>query len=518
MPTESPFPDVSVPETSLSSYVLGAAEECGDKPAFIDAESGRELTYAGLVEQVDRAAAGLAERGLEKGDVFAIYSPNLPEYAVAFHGVTSAGGVVTTANPLYTVEELSRQLDDSGARYLLTVPPFLEKALDAADRTGVEEVFVLGEAEAGTPFAALLGTDAPVPDVEIDPHEDLAVLPYSSGTTGLPKGVELTHYNVVANGEQMTGIEPRDFTADDTLIGVLPFYHIYGMTVVMNAGLYMGATVVTMPKFDLEPFLETLKAYEVTVAYLVPPIVRALANHPIVDEFDLSSLDVISSAAAPLSEGVADACAERLGCLVKQGYGMTEASPATHVAPRDRVKRGAVGVPIPNTECKIVGLDTEKELGVGEEGEVWVRGPQVMRGYHDRPDATADTIDDDGWLHTGDVGYVDDEGYLYVVDRVKELIKYKGYQVAPAELEGILLDHPAVADAAVVPKPDPEAGEVPKAFVVPDGDVDLDDLVEFVAGRVAPQKRIRAIERVDEIPTSPSGKILRRVLVERERP
>ncbi len=514
MAFESPFPDVTIPEVSLPEFVLDSVAERGDESAFVDADTGRTVTFAELPAKVDALAAGLAGRGFGKGDVFAIYMPNVPEYPVAFHGVTAVGGVVTTVNPLYTVEELTRQLDDTGARFLLTVPPFAEKAAEAAEATAVEEVFVLGESEVGTPFPALFDAEAEPPDVDVGP-DDLAVLPYSSGTTGLPKGVELTHRNLVANVCQVSGVDPPDFGPDDVSVGVLPFYHIYGMTVVMNWHIREGATVVTVPKFDLEPFLETMEGHEVSVAYLVPPIVLALAHKPLVEEYDLSALSMITVGAAPLAEDVAETCADRLDCLVKQGYGLTEASPVTHLTPRDpdRVRRGSVGPPVPNTACRVVDVETGEDLDPGEEGEVLVKGPQVMRGYCARADATEDAFVD-GWLRTGDVGVVDEDGYLSVIDRVKELIKYKGYQVAPAELEGLLLEEDAVADAAVVPKPDEETGEIPKAFVVPDGDIDTEAVRASVAERVAPHKKIREIEIVDEIPKSPSGKILRRVLVD----
>ena len=514
MAVESPFPDVSIPDKSLPEFVLDGVPDRGDTPAFIGADTGRRVTFAELRTRVDALAAGLSTRGFEHGDVFAIYAPNLPEYPVAFHGVTAVGGVVTTVNPLSTVEELTRQLDDTGATCLLTVPPFADKAAEAADATAIEEVFVLGESEIGTPFPALFDTEVDPPDVIVEP-DDLAVLPYSSGTTGLPKGVELTHRNLVANLCQMSGVEPPEFDAHDVSIGVLPFYHIYGMNVVMNWHIREGVTVVTAPKFELEPFLETLEEHSVTVAYLVPPIVLRLAQEPLVEEYDLSALSLIGSGAAPLPEEVATACASRLDCLVKQGYGLTEASPTTHFTPRDpdRVRRGTVGPTLPNTECRVVDVETGEDLEPGEEGEILVRGPQVMRGYHNRPDATANAFEDD-WLRTGDLGVVDEDGYLRVVDRVKELIKYKGYQVAPAELEGLLMEEPAVADAAVVPKPDRVAGEIPKASVVPDGDIDTDAVKSSVAEHVAPQKKIREIETIDEIPKSPSGKILRRVLIE----
>jgi acyl-CoA synthetase (AMP-forming)/AMP-acid ligase II len=305
----------------------------------------------------------------------------------------------------------------------------------------------------------------------------------------------------------------------DVGIAVLPFYHIYGMAVVMGVSLAVGATVVTMPRFELEPFLKVLQDAHVTKACLVPPIVLALAKHPAVDNYDLSSLERIVSGAAPMSAALEQACAARLGTVVSQGYGMTETSPVTHISPADpdRVRAGTVGLTAPNTETRIVDVATGDDVGPGEVGEIWVRGPQVMKGYLDRPQATADMVDADGWLRTGDIGSMDDDGYLTIVDRVKELIKYKGLQVAPAELEALLLSHPGVADAAVIPMPDEEAGEVPKAFVVRRTPVESAELIAFVAERVAPHKRVRALAFVDAIPKSASGKILRRVLVEQER-
>jgi acyl-CoA synthetase (AMP-forming)/AMP-acid ligase II len=514
---KSPHPDVSIPEVPLAKFLFEGSDRFGDKPALIDGPSGRTITYSQLHSMVHACARGLAARGFGKGDAFAIFMPNVPEYAIAFHGVSAAGGTNTTISPLYTVDELAFQLDDAGAMYLLTIPQFLERALEAARQTAVKEVFVLGEGEGATPFASLLDSGAPSAIPEINVHEDLVVLPYSSGTTGFPKGVMLTHHNLVSNicqGEAVISVDE-----DDTLIGILPFFHIYGMTVIMNSALNRGATVVTLPRFELEGFLETMQNHRVTRAYLVPPIVLALAKHPLVDNYDLSALNFILSGAAPLGADLAAECSERLGCLVVQGYGLTETSPVTHATPADpaRNRPGSIGPPIPNTECKVVDPETGNELGPNERGEVWIRGPQVMRGYLNNPDATRATIDTEGWLHSGDIGYADEDGYFYIIDRLKELIKYKGFQVPPAELEAVLLMHPAVGDAAVIPSPDEEAGEVPKAFVVLSGDASTDEILEFVAGKVAPHKKVRRIEVVDEIPKSPSGKILRRVLIERER-
>lgn len=516
---KSPYPEADIPDVPLTPFVLRLAAQQADKPAIIDGPTGRTYTYAQLAGAIRLAAAGLHQRGFKKGDVLAIYSPNLPEYAIAFHAVATLGGIVTTANPLYTAEELAFQLNDSGAKLLLTIPMFLDKAKEAQAQSSVEEIFVFGEAEGATPFAALLQNDGTLPDVLIDPRADLLVLPYSSGTTGLPKGVMLTHHNLVSNICQCEGVV--DFTLDDRMIGILPFYHIYGMMVVMNYMLYQGGTVVTLPRFDLHDFLKVLQDHRITIAPIVPPIILALAKHPAVDEFDLSSLRMIFSGAAPLSAELQETVRRRLGCLCIQGYGLTETSPVTHATPADpaKVKAGAVGPSIRSTEVQIVDPLTGQVMGVKQEGEVWLRGPQVMRGYLNNPEATARTIDEEDWLHTGDIGYVDEDGYLFVVDRLKELIKYKGMQVAPAELEGILLQHEAVADAAVIPVPDEEAGELPKAYLVlkPGQLIGPEEIMHWVAERVAPHKKIRRVAFVDAIPKSSSGKILRRLLVDQER-
>ena len=514
----SPYPDADIPNVPLQDFLFEHAAKYTDKAALIDGPTGRAVTYGQLVGAVRRAAAGLAARVFGKGDVFAIYSPNLPEYAIAFFGVATAGGMSTTVNPLYTAEELKRQLLDSNAKLLVTIPQFLGKAQEAAAGTAVTEIFVFGDAEGATPFAALLSGDDEPPTVDIDPREDLVALPYSSGTTGLPKGVMLTHHNLVANLCQTHAVEKLSDT--EVLIGILPFYHIYGMVVIMSGAIRAGGTIVTMPRFDLEQFLGLLQEYGVTRAYLVPPIVLALAKHPLVDNYDLSKLKDILSGAAPLPEPVARACIERHGVMLRQGYGLTETSPVTHANGRDReIKLTSCGIAIPNTEYRIVDLGTGADAEIDQLGEVWIRGPQVMKGYLNNLEATRDMIDDQGWLHSGDIGYADTDGYLYVVDRVKELIKYKGMQVAPAELEEVVQAHPAVADAAVIPVPDLEAGEIPKAFVVlrPDTQATADEIMAHVAERVAPHKKVRLVEFIDAIPKVPSGKILRRELRDRDR-
>jgi acyl-CoA synthetase (AMP-forming)/AMP-acid ligase II len=509
----SPLPDVEIPDAPLTTFVFERALEHRDRPALVEAPTARTVTYGELVDGIRGLAAGLSQRGFGKGEALTIYSPNLPEYAIAFHGVASAGGAVHPANPLLTASELHFQLSDSQARFLVTVPALVEKAREAIEGTAVEDVFVIGERS----FATLLESDGEPPTVSIDPAQDVVALPYSSGTTGGCKGVMLTHRNLVANICQLGAHLGAD--EKTVALGVLPFFHIYGLVVVLSNTLREGGTVVTMPRFDLDGMLAAIEEHRITHAFVVPPIVLALARQPAVEEHDLRSLHFVMSGAAPLGADLEQECIDRLGCKFRQGYGLTETSPVTHMVPHvpGAERPGSVGPPIPNSEVKIVDPETGEPVAPGERGEIWVRGPHVMKGYLENEAATAMTVDSDGWLHTGDLGVADAEGYLTVVDRLKELIKVKGYQVAPAELEAVLLTHPAVADAAVVPSPDEEAGEVPTAYVVLRFDCDPDDVIAFVTERVAPYKRIRRCEVVEEIPKSASGKILRRVLVERER-
>jgi acyl-CoA synthetase (AMP-forming)/AMP-acid ligase II len=299
---------------------------------------------------------------------------------------------------------------------------------------------------------------------------------------------------------------------------VLPFFHIYGMVVILNFGLMRGATIATLPRFELEPFLKALQDYRIALAHIVPPIAVALAKHPSVDQYDLRHMETLFCGAAPLGAGLTDAVQQRLQVTIKQGYGMTEASPVTHYTDFQSPQRGGtVGRLVPLTECRIIDVDSGRDAAAGQPGEVWIRGPQVMKGYLNNAEATARTVDKEGWLRTGDIGIVDDDGYLTIVDRLKELIKVKGYQVAPAELEALLLQHPRVADAAVIPVTDAECGEVPKAIVVARGDLTPDEVIAFVNAQVAHYKRIRHVAFIDAIPKSASGKILRRMLIERER-
>ncbi|MFD6740261.1 4-coumarate--CoA ligase family protein [Streptomyces anthocyanicus] len=517
----SEYADVPPVDLPIHDAVLGGAAAFGSTPALIDGTDGTTLTY----EQVDRfhrrVAAALAETGVRKGDVLALHSPNTVAFPLAFYAATRAGASVTTVHPLATAEEFAKQLKDSAARWIVTVSPLLPTARRAAELAGgVQEILVCDSAPGHRSLVDMLASTAPEPSVAIDPAEDVAALPYSSGTTGTPKGVMLTHRQIATNLAQLESSMPS--APGDRVLAVLPFFHIYGLTALMNAPLRLGATVVVLPRFDLEQFLAAIQNHRITSLYVAPPIVLALAKHPLVADYDLSSLRYIVSAAAPLDARLAAACSQRLGLPpVGQAYGMTELSPGTHVVPLDAMADappGTVGRLIAGTEMRIVSLtDPGTDLPAGESGEILIRGPQIMKGYLGRPDATAAMIDEEGWLHTGDVGHVDADGWLFVVDRVKELIKYKGFQVAPAELEAHLLTHPGVADAAVVGAYDDDGNEVPHAFVVRQPaapGLAESEIMMYVAERVAPYKRVRRVTFVDAVPRAASGKILRRQLRE----
>ncbi|MGW2325445.1 AMP-binding protein [Streptomyces sp. NPDC001700] len=529
MVLRSEFPDVPPVDLPIHDAVLGrAAREFGDRTALIDGVTGESVDYAALDHATRRIAAELAAAGVRKGEVVALHSPNSVMYPMAFYGVTRTGAAVTTVHPLATAEEFAGQLRDSAATWIVTVSPLLGVARVAAEQAGgVREIFVCdtaGEAGGHRSLRDMLAGTAPEPVVEIDPAEDVAVLPYSSGTTGSPKGVMLTHRSVATNLAQVEAMVPT--RPGERVLAVLPFFHVYGLTALMNAPLRAGSTVIVLPRFELDQFLTAIERYEAQALYVAPPIVLALAKHPAVARHDLSSVRYVLCSAAPLDARLAEACARRLGVPpLLQAFGMTELSPGCHLVPREAedVPPGTVGKLLPGTEMRIVGMNggshDGRDVAAGEDGEILIRGPQVMKGYLGRPADTAAMIDADGWLHTGDVGHVDADGWLFVVDRVKELIKYKGYQVAPADLEAVLIAHEAVADAAVIGVTDADGNEIPKAYVVrgPGARISEDELIAYVAGKVAPYKKVRRVEFTDIVPRSAAGKILRRELRARER-
>jgi acyl-CoA synthetase (AMP-forming)/AMP-acid ligase II len=527
MTLRSPYPDVVTPGVSLPDLLFGGLTPADSaRTAIIDATSGRRYSYGELVSAIDSVATALAARGMSPGDVAALVAPNSADYPVVFHGVLRAGGVLTPANPLYGAVELAHQFRDSRTRLVFVAPMGLAAVRAAVAEPGVhvEEIVVLGAAELGggpvreTAYDDLLATP-PAASFPVVSADDLAVLPYSSGTTGVPKGVMLTHANLGANVLQMEPLAPR--TDHPPMLAVIPFFHIAGLNGIMNLGLYERGTLVVLPRFELAAFLSAIQEYRIAYTVIAPPIAVALMNSPLVDSSDLSSLELVDCVAAPLDSELAEQLQERLGATVIQGYGLTESSPCTHGIPVERpdIDRGTIGVLMPSVEARVVDPVTGEDVAQGQRGELWCRGPNIMRGYLNNPEATASTVDQDGFLHTGDLVTVDRDGVFRVVDRLKELIKYKGYQVAPAELEALLLTHPGIADVAVIGVNDAQSGEAPKAFVVRSDshpDLQADEVKGFVAARVAPYKKIRHVEFLEQIPKSAAGKILRKDLRSRE--
>ncbi|MBN9189175.1 MAG: AMP-binding protein [Microbacterium sp.] len=526
------LPDVEIPDVSVYDYLFGTlTEEDLARVALIDPATGAETTYGALRAQVNAFAGALAARGVETGTVVGLLCPNVPAFATVFHGVLRLGATVTTINSLYTAGEIEKQLTDAGATWLITVSPLLPQAEAAAAAVGIPaaRLIVLDGAGAQGPdghpnLRELLMEQRTPPEVAFDPATHVAVLPYSSGTTGIPKGVMLSHRNLVANVAQC--VPNMNLDASDRVLAVLPFFHIYGMTVLLNLALRKRATLVTMPRFDLVEFLTIIQNFGCTYLYIAPPIAVALAKHPIVDQFDISSVHTVFSGAAPLDGETAEIAGRRINARMLQGYGMSELSPVSHAMhfARHDVPVSSVGQTLPNEVCKLVDTETGEEItefeadGKTRPGELWVKGPNVMLGYLNRPDATAETIDADGFLHTGDVAVYHEGDYFSIVDRAKELIKYHGYQIAPAELEALLLGHPRIMDAAVIGVLDEEKEEIPKAFIVaaPDSGLTAEEVMGFVADSVAPHKKIRRVEFIDAIPKSTSGKILRKDLRARE--
>ncbi|KAA8528966.1 hypothetical protein F0562_033546 [Nyssa sinensis] len=520
------YPSVPVPnDVTLPDFVLQDAELYASKVAFVEAVTGKEYTYGEVVRDIRRFAKALRSLGLRKGKVVVVVLPNVAEYAIVALGIMMAGGVFSGANPSAHASEIKKQVEVADAKLIVTNRSTYEKvkALELP-------VIILGEehVEGTMNWDGLLeaadkaSTD--ITNIETIHQTDLCALPFSSGTTGVSKGVMLTHHNLVANlCSSLFSVGP-ELVGQVTILGLMPFFHIYGMTGICCATLRNKGKVVTMQRYEIEPFLNALIAHEVTFAPIVPPIILELVKNPIVDEFYVRKLKLrsIMTAAAPLAPEILNAFEHKFpGVQVQEAYGMTEHSciTLTHGNPSKghrNAKRNSVGFILPNMELKFIDSETGRSLPNNSPGEICVRSQCVMKGYYKNEEETAHTIDKNGWLHTGDVGFIDDDGDVFIVDRIKELIKYKGFQVAPAELEGILLTHPSIEDAAVLGLPDEEAGEIPAACVVmnPNAKESEMEIMSYVASNVANYKRVRMLQFVDKIPTSPSGKIMRRLLKE----
>ena len=512
---ETAASDLPLSTTSVTERVFEGLTPRLDDVVLIDGVDGRKFTAGDVIDHVKRLAGGLREAGHVPQKPVALMAPNSPEYCIIFHAIAWAGGTITTLNPTYTAHEIRHQLRDSGAGLLITVPATLAVAKEALKELPEVQICVIGNADDDDSddcqsLAELYGTaqEQQYP-VDLDRHS--VALPYSSGTTGLPKGVCLSHRSLSMNIDQTA--KGAEFQAGETAAAFLPFFHIYGMTVLMNMHLACGGVLVTMPRFDLEVFLRICQDHRARRMWIVPPVALALAKHPLVDDYDLSALEQVFSGAAPMGNALSDAVASRFDCAMLQGYGMTELAPVSHITPLSTPRSGASGLAVPNTRCRIVSPETGADLPPGEEGELWIKGPQVMIGYLNNEQATKDTLTSDGWLKTGDMAIIDADGYMFVVDRLKELIKYKGFQVAPAELEATLVAHPKIQDAAVIGQHDEEAGEIPVAFVVcQDPAPSQEDIQAYVGSQLSHYKQLHRVTFVETIPKSPSGKILRRLL------
>ncbi|XP_060839511.1 uncharacterized protein LOC132920831 [Rhopalosiphum padi] len=534
----SPFSDVQIPENLIDEFVWSGLERWSDKDALVCGITNRKFTYYETRQACKRFAASLKKRGATPGQVFAVLLPNVPEFAIVSLGAIEAGLAVTTINPIYTPFELAHQLKDSGASGVVTIPELLPKVFEAwqlMNEPGVKPLYIISvngkgpRPDGAWDFEEMLD---PMVDTSIlkksRSNSDVAFMPYSSGTTGLSKGVSLSHRNLLANIVQSTHPEINHFydttgNYQDVLPSILPFYHIYGLTMVLLRGLSYGCKLVTLPKLESESFLNILINHKATLLYVVPPIVLLLGQNKNVTHEHFQSVRVICNGAGPVKEVDAEKVLARTknkNVRFCQAYGMTESSPTVFVSRNSSLfDYLTVGPPLSNTLARVVDpTDDTVEYGPGETGEIQVKGPQVMIGYHNNPEATANTLSPEGWLSTGDIGYYNDKKEFYIVDRIKELIKVQGYQVPPAELEGLLRTHPAVLDAAVIGVPDDRTGEAPLAYVVLDPDrptASEADMKAFVAERVAPYKQISAgVRFVESLPKSAAGKILRRLLKE----
>ena len=530
MEHRGPLPDIDIPDVSLYDLLFAdLSDEDAARTAVVSAETGATLTFGQVRHDVDAAATWLAARGVGPGTAVAIDLPNCPEYLPAFHAIAATGAATTPVNAAHVSGEVARQLRETRARFVITDESLLAKVAPAAEAVGMPPSNVIvvrsdpdgAKADAHTDWATLTACEPDAPRPAIDAATHVACLPFSSGTSGLPKAVMLTHRNLVANMLQFNEVL-APLGDDNSIVAFLPYSHIYAMTTNLNYGLYRRFPQITMASFQPTLFLQVVATHRPTMLFVVPPVAAFLAKHPAVAQVPWDSVRLVVSGAAPLDGAVGEAVQARLGARVLQGYGMTELSPVTHVIPLDRtdLDLGTIGLAIPNVRFRVVdpssGLDVAvPPTGESAPGELWCAGPNAMLGYLGEPLDSDAVLDAGGWVHTGDLVTVDARGAVRVVDRLKELIKRRGFQVAPAELEALLASHPDVADAAVLGVPSTTAGEqIPHALVQRrDGAAVTEvELTHWVAGQVAPHKRLGGVTFVERVPRSAAGKILRREL------
>ncbi|KAF2306715.1 hypothetical protein GH714_020775 [Hevea brasiliensis] len=496
----SKLPDIPISSLlSLHAYCFENLFSFADRPCLISGSTGKIYSFAETHLIAQKTAAGLSNLGIKKGDVIMILLQNCPEFVFSFMGASMLGAVTTTANPFYTPNEIFKQFTSSRAKLIITQSQYVDKLRDSHEnhpKLGQDfTVITIDDPPENCLHFSVLSSasESEIPDVTIHPDDPVA-LPFSSGTTGLPKGVVLTHKSLITSvAQQVDGENPNLYLKEeDVVLCVLPLFHIYSLNSVLLCSLRAGAAVLLMQKFEIGALLELIQRHKVSVAAVVPPLVLALAKNPMVAGFDLSSIRVVLSGAAPLGKDLEDALRSRVPqAILGQGYGMTEAGPVLSMClgfakQPFPTKSGSCGTVVRNAELKVIDPETGCSLGYNQPGEICIRGQQIMKGYLNDPEATANTIDVEGWLHTGDIGYVDDDEEVFIVDRVKEIIKFKGFQVPPAELEALLINHPSIADAAVVPQKDEVAGEVPVAFVVPSNGFELTEeaVKEYIAKQV----------------------------------
>ncbi|KAG0200123.1 putative fatty-acid--CoA ligase FadD10 [Mortierella sp. GBA30] len=530
----SHLPDRVVPYMNAYSFVVSNPNETSDShPVLFDALTKQVIRYGEWKRDTRRWATGLQSIGFKRGDVLALFSFNQVDYSITMYGPILLGAITTTVNSAYTADELAYQLTDAGATVLVTHPELLSIAIAGAQKAGLakDRIFLYGDqtVQGFRPYKTLMPPIS-TPEHQLaqvlvldsqDAKDTTALICYSSGTTGRSKGVELSHSNINVNALQVSSFDGDIPAHENVSLSVLPMYHMYSVMVHLICGMYNGIPNIVLQKFNLEDFLRAIQDYKIKTLNLVPPQVLMLVKSPLVEKYDLSHIRHVMAGAAPCSKELIVALLARFPQIAfRQAYGMSELSPATHIGLYETMVHGSAGRVLPNQEVRVVAPDTCRDVLPGEPGEVWVRGPNVMKGYRNNEKATRDTIDAEGWLHTGDIAIVDADENFFVVDRLKELIKYKGFQVAPADLEAILLTHPDILDTAVIGIEDKEqATEVPLAFVVKNETtasgrtLKEQDIVDYVASKVAAHKRLRGgVRFIDAIPKTASGKLLRKHL------